>query len=262
MRAYAVIYLSPYDIGGIVLRRVRLTIEYDGTNYSGWQRQENAPSVQAALERAVYLLTGETVVITGASRTDAGVHALSQVAHFDTRSGIPGDKFSFAMNTRLPRDIRVRASSDAEINFHARFDARGKHYRYLIHNAPHASALNRDRSAHAVYPLNDARMREEIADAVGTHDFKAFAASGSIVKNTVRTIWSASVARENETVQIDLSGDGFLYNMVRILAGTLLSVGGGRMEPGAIGRAIQSLDRLDLGPTAPACGLTLMEVFY
>ncbi len=243
-------------------RRIRMTVEYDGTAYAGWQRQINAMSVQQRLEEALSKLTGEETGVTGASRTDAGVHALGQVVHFDTASRIPGDKFSFALNTMLPPDIRVRASQETRPGFHARFDARGKLYRYLIHNHAHAPAIGRNTHAHAIYPLDEEAMHEEAQFAVGTHDFKAFAASGSIVKDTVRTIHEARVLRDGDEVELLVRGSGFLYNMVRILAGTLIDVGGGKRAPGAVARAIESGNRLDLGPTAPAHGLTLMRVYY
>jgi len=239
-----------------------LTVEYDGTAYAGWQRQLNAVSVQQKLEEAIQKLTGGEVHVTGASRTDAGVHALGQVAHFDTTSRIPADKFCFALNTVLPDDIRVSASCEARPDFHARFDAKGKLYRYLIHNGAHASAIGRHTHAHAIYPLDEELMHEEAQAAVGTHDFAAFAASGSIVKDTVRTIHEARVLRSGSEVEFLVRGNGFLYNMVRILAGTLIAVGSGKMEPGAIARALQTKNRLDLGATAPAHGLTLMRVYY
>jgi tRNA pseudouridine38-40 synthase len=243
-------------------RRVRLTVGYDGTGYSGWQRQINAPSVQRRLEDALGRLTGETICVTGASRTDAGVHAAGQVAHFDTHSKIPGDKFCFALNTMLPSDIRVSASGDAPEGFHARFSACGKLYRYLIHNHAHASAIGRNTHAHVIRPLDALAMHEEALSAIGTHDFAAFAASGSIVKDTVRTVFEARVMRSENEVELLVRGDGFLYNMVRILAGTLIAVGSQKLAPGAIARAIDSGCRLDLGPTAPAHGLTLMKVYY
>lgn len=246
-------------------RRIKLIVEYDGTNYAGWQRQINAPTVQQVLEERLAKLTGAPVSLTGASRTDAGVHALGQTAHFDTQCRIPGEKFSFALNTMLPADVRVRRSMDVPGDFHARFQARGKTYRYLIHNAPHASALGRNTHAHVIYPLDLDRMRREARAALGAHDFAAFAASGSIVKDTVRTVTDIQIARgegDGEEIRMLVSGDGFLYNMVRILAGTLIAVGGGKLPPGAVERALQSKSRLDLGPTAPACGLTLMEVHY
>ncbi len=244
------------------MRRIHLIVEYDGTNYAGWQRQSNAMTVQEKLERAVLRLTGEEVCVSGASRTDAGVHALGQSAHFDTQSRIPADKFSFALNTMLPPDIRVVRSEEVSMAFHARFSGRGKRYRYLIHAAPHAGALNRLTHAHVIYPLDVEKMRAEAQSLVGTHDFAAFAASGSVVKDTVRTIWRADVERQGAEICLIVEGNGFLYNMVRIIAGTLIGVGSGKLAPGAIKRAIESGSRLDLGITAPAHGLTLMEVFY
>lgn len=244
------------------MRRIQLVIEYDGTNYAGWQRQENALAVQQVIEDSLSKLTRERIVLHGASRTDAGVHALGQSAHFDTACPIPADKFSYALNTMLPPDIRIRASRQVPETFHARFSTKGKRYRYLFHVSPHAGALNRLTHAHVIYALDDARMAEEAQSLVGTHDFAAFAASGSVVKDTVRTIYRAEVTRDGEEIRLIVEGNGFLYNMVRIIAGTLVGVGSGKIEPGAFQRAIESGNRLDLGVTAPAHGLTLMEVFY
>ncbi len=242
--------------------RIKLTIEYDGTAYAGWQRQENALAVQQVIEEALTKLTRARVVIAGASRTDAGVHALGQTAHFDTESRIPPDKYAFALNTMLPADIRIRKSEAVSEAFHARFSNKGKRYRYLIYQSPHAGALNRNTHAHVIYPLDGEKMRRELTALIGTHDFAAFAASGSVVKDTVRTIYSASLTRRGDELELLVEGSGFLYNMVRIIAGTLISVGAGRLEEGAFARAIQSGNRLDLGVTAPAHGLTLMEVYY
>ena len=244
------------------MRRIHLIVEYDGTAYAGWQRQANAMTVQEKLERAILRLTGEELCVSGASRTDAGVHARGQSAHFDTLSRIPPEKFSFAVNTMLPEDIRVRLSREVPETFHARFSTKGKRYRYLFHAAPHAGALTRNTHAHVIYPLDAERMQAEAQDLVGTHDFAAFAASGSVVKDTVRTIYRAEVTREGSEIRLVVEGSGFLYHMVRIIAGTLIGVGSGKLEPGAFRRAIASGDRLDLGITAPAHGLTLMEVFY
>ena len=246
-------------------RRIVLTIEFDGTAYSGWQRQENAPSVQQVLEETIEQLVGEKCTVTGSGRTDAGVHALGLVAHFDTQSRIPPDKFSYALNTMLPPDIRVRESMEAPEGFHARFGAKRKQYRSQLHCAPHASALYRNQRAQVIYPLDVPLMQREAAVLVGTHDFAAFAASGSIVKSTTRTIFRAEVMQSTDDpalVQIIVEGDGFLYNMVRIIAGTLIGVGSGKINPGAIRRAIETGDRLALGITAPAHGLILMWVSY
>lgn len=244
------------------MRRIHLTVEYDGTAYAGWQRQANAMTVQEKLEIALCRLTGETIVLSGASRTDAGVHAMGQSAHFDTACRIPADKFSYALNTLLPPDIRVVASAEVPMSFHARFSTKGKRYRYLFHAAPHACAIGRNTHAHVIYPLDVQAMHREAQDLIGEHDFAAFAASGSVVKDTVRRIYRAEVTRQGNEICLIVEGSGFLYNMVRIIAGTLVGVGSGKLAPGAFRRAIESKNRLDLGVTAPAHGLTLMEVFY
>ena len=245
------------------MRRIKLILEYDGTAYAGWQRQENAISVQQRVEEALRRLTDEeALTVTGASRTDAGVHALGQSAHFDTESRIPADKFSFALNTLLPDDIRVSASCEAPSGFHARFSALGKEYRYLFYSHPHASALYSRLCWHVIYPLDIGLMNREAQSALGTHDFAPFAASGSVVKDTVRTIDSIAVYRNDLFIELRVHGNGFLYNMVRILAGTLAKVGSGKLEAGAIERALKSSSRLDLGVTAPPQGLTLMRVDY
>ena len=245
------------------MRRIRLILEYDGGAYAGWQRQTNAVSVQQKLEEALRRLTGEeTLTVTGASRTDAGVHALGQNAHFDTSSRIPADKFSFALNTLLPEDIRVRQSSEVGERFHARFSASGKEYRYLFYSAPHSSALYRNLCAHVIYPLDTALMRAEAQSMLGRHDFAPFAASGSVVKDTVREIDFVSLYENPPFIEMRVHGNGFLYNMVRILAGTLSGVGSGKLAPGAIKRALKSGSRLELGVTAPPQGLTLVRVDY
>ena len=244
------------------MRRFKLTVEYDGTAYSGWQRQINGPSVQQTLEEALCHLTGERIAVTGSSRTDAGVHALGLCAHFDSASRIPPEKVSFALNTMLPPDIRVRESSLAPEGFHARYAARGKVYRYVFCNARHMCAIGRQYRAHVPLPLDVPLMHSEAQSLVGTHDFAAFAASGSVARSTVRTLYRIEVVRRGEDVALTVLGDGFLYNMVRIIAGTLAEVGAGRREPGAMARALETGDRLELGYTAPACGLTLLAVLY
>ena len=244
------------------MRRFQLICEYDGTAYCGWQRQINGPSVQQELEEALSRLTGETVAVTGSSRTDAGVHAMGLCAHFDSATRIPPQKIAFALNTMLPADIRIRESGPAPEGFHARYSARGKVYRYSFFNSRHDCAIGRQYAAHVPLALDAALMHEEAQALLGTHDFAAFAASGSVVKSTVRTIYRAQVTRSGDSVTLTVLGDGFLYNMVRIIAGTLMEVGTGKRERGAIARAIETGDRLALGQTAPAKGLTLMRVLY
>ena len=243
-------------------RRFRLIIEYDGTAYSGWQRQINGPSVQQALEEALCRLTGERVSAVGSSRTDAGVHALGLCAHFDSGTRIPPEKLAFALNTMLPDDVRVRESGLAPEGFHARYSACAKAYRYCFYNARHDRAVGRQFSCHVPLPLDAARMHEEAQALLGTHDFAAFAASGSVARSTVRTIYRAQVVRRGDEVLLTVLGDGFLYNMVRIIAGTLMETGTGKRAGGAIEEALATHDRLALGQTAPAKGLTLLAALY
>lgn len=243
-------------------KRVLLTIEYDGSAYCGWQRQLNGPSVQQKVEEALFKVTGERVGITGASRTDAGVHALGQRAHFDMESAIPADKLPFALNTKLPRDIRVTAGREVDVRFHARFDAAGKEYGYLIYNRRHPSALLRDLSAHVSVPLDVDAMERACRYLPGTHDFAAFQAAGGTAKTTIRRIDSVSVGRQGDEIRLVIYGTAFLYNMVRIIAGTLIYVGQGRLPEDVFARAIETGDRLQLGPTAPPQGLCLNRVDY
>ena len=253
---------SPADYPPEGQRRYKLIVEYDGTAYCGWQRQINGPSVQQELEEALSRLTHERVSVVGSSRTDAGVHAMGLCAHFDSATRIPAEKIAFALNTMLPADIRVRESSAAPEGFHARFASCGKVYTYTFFNARHANAMGRLYSAHVPVVMDAQRMHEEAQALLGTHDFAAFAASGSVVKSTVRTIYRVKVERSGDYVTLTVLGNGFLYNMVRIIAGTLMEVGTGKREPGAIARAIETGDRLALGQTAPAQGLTLRQVLY
>ncbi len=244
------------------MARVRMRLSYDGGSYAGWQRQENARSVQQTVEEALAKLTGERVSITGASRTDAGVHALGQAAHFDTASRVPPERFSFALNAMLPADIRVLTSGQASPTFHARYHALGKTYRYCIDNAPVACVLVRHARAHVPHRLDDARMREALLPVLGMHDFTGLCASGSVIKDKVRTVSVASLERDGDGLTLTISGDGFLYNMVRIIAGTLIDVGRGKLAPDALKRAIENKNRRLAGATAPAHGLCLMKVEY
>lgn len=245
------------------MRNIKLTIEFDGTAYHGWQSQNNAITVQDVVTAALSDLTGEDCSLTGSSRTDAGVHAQGFVCNFHTSSSIPADKFAFALNTRLPDDIVVIGSEVAADDFHARFSAKGKTYRYLIHNSKFPSALLRDRAYHVYYPLDIDAMRKAAGFFIGTHDFYAFSAAGGSVKTTVRTITDAKVTSQfDNLIELRITGDGFLYNMVRIIAGTLIEVGFGRLKSDDIPELITGLDRRKAGRTAPAHGLYLLEVYY
>ena len=246
----------------LTTKRYLLTVAYDGTAYCGWQAQKNGPSVQETLETALSRLLGVFTRVTGASRTDAGVHALGQRAHFDAATGIPAEKLPFALNTMLPPDVRVTEGLQVPDDFHARFSVERKTYTYRIHNAPHASALYRNLTAHVPVALDDRLMHAAAQALVGTHDFAAFCAAGGSARTTVRTLHSVDVRREGERVTLTVCGNAFLYNMVRIIAGTLIDIGHGKLPPDCLQKALVSRDRLDLGVTAPACGLELTRIEY
>lgn len=242
--------------------KVLLTVSYLGTRYVGWQWQENGLSVQQVLEEALEQALGVFTRVTGASRTDAGVHALCQRAMFETDSSIPPDRYPFVLNRLLPEDVRVTAGQRVAEDFHPRFKADRKIYTYRIYNAPHASALWGQLTAHVPVPLDAARMDAAAKALLGAHDFAAFAASGGSAKTTVRTLYQADVTRAGETVTLTVCGNAFLYNMVRIIAGTLIYIGQGKLPPECIPRALDGGTRLDLGVTAPARGLELTYVGY
>ncbi|MCX7711245.1 MAG: tRNA pseudouridine(38-40) synthase TruA [Clostridia bacterium] len=244
------------------MRNIRLTIEYDGTKYHGWQIQSNAVTIQGVLQRAIRGLTGENVTLIGCSRTDVGVHALGHIANFPTESNIPPDRFSFALNRMLPEDIVIKSSEEVSMDFHARFCAKGKTYRYLFYNAQFPSALHRYRAYHVSHNLDVQAMADAGQFFLGTHDFSAFRASGSDTRTSVRTITELQVQRKDDLVEMKITGDGFLYNMVRIIAGTLTEVGAGKLKPEDIPGIIESKKRKLAGRTAPAHGLYLVEVFY
>ena len=244
------------------LRRMLLTVEYDGTAYSGWQRQYNGLAVQQVLEETLTRACGEKIAITGASRTDAGVHALGQACHFDTHSAIPPHKYPFVLNTMLPRDIRVHTGREVPPDFHARFMTGGKTYTYRIINSRHGSALKRNTHLHVPVPLDTAPMERAAQTLLGQHDFAAFQASGGTAKTTVRTMRSVSLTRVGDEITFILEGDAFLYNMVRIIVGTLIEIGHGRRGEDAFLRAYETSDRLALGVTAPPHGLELTKVHY
>jgi tRNA pseudouridine38-40 synthase len=243
-------------------KRALITIEYEGTAYCGFQRQLNGPSVQGELEKALRKLLDQPITVIGASRTDAGVHALGQRAHFDMCHTIPVGKLPFALSGLLPRDIRVTEGLVVGPAFHARFDARGKTYSYLIFNRRQASALKRNFSAHVPLPLDMEAMRRSLQDLLGTHDFAAFQAAGGTARTTIRTLQSLSLEKQGDEITLTLRGDAFLYNMVRIIAGTLIQIGLHKLGEDAFLQAFQSVDRLVLGSTAPAQGLTLCRVYY
>jgi len=221
-----------------------------------------AEAVQQVLEEALSNACGENIVITGASRTDAGVHALGQACHFDTRCRIPPEKYPFVLNTMLPRDIRVLSGREVPADFHARFMTCGKTYTYRIINSRHGSAIKRNTHVHIPVPMDLAPMQEAAATLLGTHDYAAFQASGGTAKTTIRTITRADIQQNGDEFILTVEGDAFLYNMVRIIAGTLIEIGQHRRDTDAFLKAYETLDRLALGVTAPPHGLELTEVRY
>lgn len=249
------------------MSRVMLTVAYDGTAYNGWQLQPNAETIESVLNRCLSELTGEAVEVIGASRTDSGVHALGNVAVFDTRSRIPPEKFSYALNRRLPEDIRIRGSREVAADFHPRHCESIKTYVYRICNAEFPLPTRRFYAHFTYVPLDVCLMREAAAYLVGEHDFKSFCSVDTQAKTTVRKIeeiavWEESVAgtplSAGREIVIRVRGRGFLYNMVRIMAGTLMEVGRGQLSPEQVKEILLACDRQKAGPTAPACGLTLI----
>lgn len=256
--------------------RYRAVISYYGANYVGWQRQLNGLSVQEVLEKALEKTFGAPTSATASGRTDAGVHALGQVVHFDADTSIPTDKIPFAVNTHLPDDISMLSCEIAPENFNARFSAKRKTYCYKIYVSKHRLPVLELDHEHITYPLDLDKIEQAAKIIEGTHDFKCFEASGSVVKNTVRTVYSVDVATrhfDNATVRADgkffdgelsisVTGNGFLYNMVRIIAGTLVYVGIGKLTPQDVFRILETGDRKAAGKTLGAKGLTLMSVQY
>lgn len=244
------------------MRNIRLTIQYDGTRYHGWQIQQNAVTVQQVMEEAVFRVTGSHARITGCGRTDAGVHALAYTANFFTDCPIPADRIPYALNTKLPADIRCLCAREETADFHAKNSARRKHYRYQINHEPFPNVFLRDYAWHYANPLDIAAMRASASVFVGTHDFAGFASSGMSAKTTVRTIYSLDVCEKNGLITVDAVGNGFLYNMVRIITGTLVFAGAGKIKPEDMQEILLSKDRTRAGVTAPPQGLFLTEVYY
>ena len=245
--------------------RVRLVVAYDGTNYSGWQLQPNGITIEEVLNRELTRLLGEEIRVIGASRTDAGVHALGNVAVFDTSTRIPSGKISYALNTRLPEDIRIQRSEDVAEDFHPRHCDSEKTYEYRIWNSSFANPMERLYSKFCYYPLDIEKMRQAAGVLIGEHDFASFCSAGSQAQTTVRTITDISVERqENEPrlVVIRVKGKGFLYNMVRIISGTLMEIGMGLRSPEEMQDILLACDRSKAGPTAEPHGLRLVEICF
>jgi tRNA pseudouridine38-40 synthase len=244
------------------LRTLRLILEYDGTNFAGWQVQRGKRTVQGEVAKAVQRVTGERLTVHGAGRTDAGVHAEGQSAHIVTRTRISAERLSHALNAHLPPDIAVLRVDEAPGGFHAQFHAVGKTYRYRVLQRPVRSALRRDRAYLFRSPLDLDRMRGAAARLTGTHDFRAFCTEASTRGRTERRIDRLDVRREGDEVVFEVDGNGFLYNMVRTIVGTLLWVGIGKLTPDDVSAILASKDRRRAGQVIPAQGLTLVEVRY
>lgn len=241
------------------MKRIKLVVAYDGTAYNGWQIQPGVRTIEGELNQALSELLGEEIAVIGASRTDSGVHALCNVAVFDTGTRIPGEKISYALNQRLPEDIRIQKSEECAADFHPRHCDSRKTYEYRIYRAEFPMPVRRLYSHFTYVPLDVELMREAAAYLVGEHDFKSFCSVASQVESTVRTITDLQVLTEGNEIVIRVTGTGFLYNMVRIIAGTLMEAGRGNYPPSKLTEILEAKDRQAAGPTAPACGLTLVK---
>lgn len=243
--------------------RVKLVVAYDGTDYCGWQVQPNGITVEEVLNRELSRLLKEEITVTGASRTDSGVHSLGNVAVFDTDTRMPAEKISYAINQRLPEDIVVQDSCEVPEDFHPRFAASQKTYEYKILNRKFPMPTLRRDTLFYCHPLDEGRMRQGAQFLVGTHDFTSFSSVKAQTNTFVRTVYQLTVERtEDDIIHIRITGNGFLYNMVRIIAGTLLLVGAGKLEPEDVRRILAAKDRGAAGPTAPAHGLTMIGITY
>ena len=245
------------------MRNIKLVIEYDGRGFNGWQKQPNKLNIQGEIENAIFQITGEKVDLIASGRTDAGVHSLGQTANFKTNSNIPIEKMAIAINSKLKRSIRIQNAEEVEERFHSRYSVKSKRYRYTINNSEFGSAIYRDMEYHFPIKLDIDKMKKAAKYFEGEHDFKAFKASGTSSKSSVRKIYKVEVIKaENNRIYIELTGNGFLYNMVRIIAGTLVDVGTGKILPEEIPEIIEAGERIRAGKTLPPNGLCLMEVIY
>ena len=259
---------KPGDKAGIgadgagTVRRILLTIAYDGTDYCGWQIQKNGVSIEEVLTKAVRRVTREETYLLGASRTDAGVHALGNVVAFDTAGRIPGDVFARAVNTFLPDDIRVRVSREVPVSFHPRYADSVKTYEYYVLNTADVVPTERRTHWYVTYPLDLDRMREAAALFVGQHDFASFCCPRTNAKTTVREVTALDIDKKGDLITFHVEGTGFLYNMVRIMVGTLVRVGRGFYGPERVAEIMEEHDRRAAGATAPPQGLFLIGIRY
>lgn len=245
------------------MRNIKLTIEYDGKDFNGWQKQPSKLNIQGTIERAIEQVTKEEIELNASGRTDAGVHALGQVANFKTNSQVPIEKMAIAINTNLKRSIRIKKAEEVDERFHSRLSCKRKTYRYIINNSEYGTALYRNLETNIPMKLNVEKMQKAAKFFEGEHDFKAFKASGTSSKNSVRTIYKAEVKKMPEDrIYIELTGNGFLYNMVRIISGTLVDVGVGKIKPEEIPHIIKKGKRELAGKTLQPQGLYLVKVEY
>ena len=244
------------------MRNIKLTIEYDGREFNGWQKQPNKLNIQGTIEQAIKSITGEEIELNASGRTDAGVHALNQVANFKTNSQIPIEKFAIAINSKLKKSIVIKNAEEVDERFHSRLNCKRKTYRYVINNSIIGSAIYRNLETHIPQKLDVEKMKQAIKYFEGEHDFKAFKASGTSSKSSVRKIYEAKIYENGDKIYIELTGNGFLYNMVRIIAGTLVEVGLGKINPKDITNIIKEGKREKAGKTLPPNGLYLVRVMY
>ncbi|MED1915302.1 tRNA pseudouridine(38-40) synthase TruA [Brevibacillus sp. NPDC058079] len=244
------------------MKRLRCVLAYDGTDFSGFQVQPDQVTVQGEIEAALNRVTGEDIQVFGSGRTDAGVHARGQVIHFDTSSNIPMDKWRFVLNNQLPDSIVIRTVEEVDASFHARFDVQVKEYRYCIDNNPVADVFRHRYADHIRFPLDVDAMQQAAHYLVGEHDFTSFCSAKTFVEDKVRTVYGLTVEKIGDEVWVTCQGNGFLYNMVRIIVGTLVEVGQGKRNPAELREILAACDREKAGKTAPAKGLTMWEVVY
>lgn len=244
------------------MKNIKLTIAYDGTNYSGWQRQNNARTVQEEIEKALYKILKKSITIHGSGRTDAGVHALGQVASFTDDFDLPVNKIPFVINNVLPKDIVIKTAEKMDMDFHARYCAKGKKYIYKILNDSIRNPIYRNHTCYINGDINIKKLTQASKYFIGEHDFRTFMASGSNIKNTVRTIYNINIYKKDKFIILEYDGNGFLYKMVRIITATLLDINFNRISPKDIESIIKSKDRSKAKHTAPAQGLYLDEVYY
>lgn len=245
-----------------MVRNIKLKIAYDGTNYSGWQTQLNRPTIQETIEEVISIVMKQKVNLTGSGRTDSGVHALGQVANFTADTNIPEEKIKIALNSILPLDIRIIDSEDVSMDFNSRFNAHDKTYMYQIYNDRVWNPFYSRYSCFVPVKLDFGKMENAVKSLIGTHDFSGFMASGSQSKTTVRTVYDVNLTKEDKLLKLYITGNGFLYNMVRIIAGTLIDIGKGIKNVDSIENAINKKDRTLLGKTAEPQGLFLINVNY